>query len=398
MKTNQARITYLSWPLGLIIRILFSIIVVMLICQSCTEDSVNNKNLLEVNIKKAPSAHIWEASKNIELIPLETDLNSIIVRIGSQLLLKRDTFIVLDVVKSSILFFSQSGKYLDKIANDGTGPVNIGRITDMEINPFTGNLDILSPDGRFFTYNFQSQTVSRSFILPEVKSVHYFVNLTEDIVAFYSSIYDDYKLYIYSRERKEITERLMPNPDKEGKVRMGLTVSPFYRTNDQVRLVYSFDYTIYTVTPAGLTPFLKLDFGRYNLNADEVPPTSGDDVFSFKRYQDENSTVFPIISYFEDDDKVLCSVAYGNNNFRTIWYEKSDQSYRFLQVPFEGKFLPHLAFDGKNHYGVVVNHLAKDKVFTKNILDQSNKGIFDRIDEDDNPLIIKYQLVEQLKD
>lgn len=397
MKANEARITYHSGAFGLIIRILFSIAVVMLICQSCTEDSVNNKNLLEVNIKKAPSAYIWEASKSIELIPLETNLNSFIARIGHQLLLKRDTFIVRDAMNSSILFFSQSGKYLDKIANDGTGPVDIGRITDMEINPFTGNLDILSPDGRFFTYNFQSQTVRRSFILPEVRSVHYFVNLTEDIVAFYSEFYD-YKLYIYSRERKEITERLIPNPDKEGKVRMGLTVSPFYRTNDQVRLVYSFDYTIYNVTPTGLTPFLKLDFGRYNLNANEVPPSSGDDVFSFKRYQDENSTVYPIISYFEDDDKVLCSVSYGNNNFRTIWYEKSDQSYRFLKVPFEGKFLPLLAFDGKNHYGVVVNYLAKDKVFSKNILDQSNKGIFDRVDEDDNPLIIKYQLVEKLKD
>lgn len=99
-----------------------------------------------VDLDKPEKASLFDYFRSIELIPLETSSEALIFAI-SKMIIHEDKYYALDKRQRIIFVFDKTGQFLFKIDKKGLGAGEYLFIEDFNINPFTGNMEILEPYG-----------------------------------------------------------------------------------------------------------------------------------------------------------------------------------------------------------------------------------------------------------
>lgn len=118
-----------------------------------------------VDFDRPEKVSLFEYFRSIELIPLETS-SDVLVQGITKVVFHQDKYYTLDKPQCLIFVFDKTGKFLFKIGTKGQGAGEYAFIEDFNINPFSGNIEILEPYGRIHIYD-----VSGSFI--ETKRIAY---------------------------------------------------------------------------------------------------------------------------------------------------------------------------------------------------------------------------------
>ncbi len=345
-------------------------------------------NTIHFDIDNVKEYSISEVISDIKIIALETNKNSVCSNLIIKLIDHQGKFYLLDRKELAIYVFTEDGKFVEKIKNPGKGPGEFYAVNDINFNPFTGILEIMTPQGKMIGYDPDKKSFETLFHLPEVRSVHKFVNISKEIVLFYSNFEPKQFIY-YSREKKAIMGKSFENQNIEGRIRFA-GYSPFHKVDNKLQFLDPYAYDVYSVDSLKVSKVLTFDFGKYNLIYEDLPEKTHS-VQTYVDYLGENSIVFPIVNYIENEKIVGMVCQYRKAGIMLV-YDKESSTYYKVGLNPSSSFLPFLGKDQDQFYGICLNAEKITEILPSHILDAENRNVLQSIQEGDNPVLIKYKL------
>ena len=179
---------------------------------SCTPKVENkNENTIYVDLEKADKVSLWDIFSHIELIPLETNEESLIKGIR-KLVHYDNNYYIFDNEKTEILIFDSNGKYLNKISDRGEGPDEYRHINDFEIDKSNSKLLVLAPfKNSMFEYDLKGNFTNK-YKLPDIRGAYgSFFSLNTDTIV-YSTFDENNLIKLYSKSENKIVKELLPEP------------------------------------------------------------------------------------------------------------------------------------------------------------------------------------------
>ena len=373
----------------------FSLIICLFACQSKEQEDCL---ILKVQLEdKGVSFH--DLFERLELIPLETNDNSLIKQIAD-LYSINDTLFVFDrSLKSLYTFDALTGKHLNTIMKVGQGPGEYLYVADALIDTLGKTIKLLSAMPDFIsTYSYSGQFIER-FELPSKPPNAYskimeFDNETYLVWAFVDeSRFNLGNISFISKQTHQIlTSFWEPNG-----LEQYFVYFPFWKYNDKTCFSTVITNKVYQITKGGYHLVYQWDFGKYNVdkyresnafkvndkNRNEKNEKIGldfstrDDLYYFARKL-ENKTFYYAQIVFK-------------NNIKTsphIFYNKETGYYHYFFKTIEG--ISFFTFLLKDNY--IMGELSlenKDDLLKSNLLNDKDRLILDSMQEYDNPILIK---------
>lgn len=356
---------------------------VFLGCRS-GEGDVPSSDGIFIDITRDDEVSWKDLFSKIELVPLETRQDVHLYN-ADKVLLSEGHFYILDEKGSAVFIFTDEGKYVRKIQQVGRGPGEYLNICDMLINPHTNTIDILSPFGEVLSFDREGNFVSRIRLPKPPLAVHYFAVVDEDIFAFFSGT-DSKRVFLYSQKADSIvyTDREIP-PFISSKTYLNPPHSVFTEFGGGTFYFEPFSNDVFRVTADSLEKVYSWDFGRYNFHIHDLDPEASFQTnVEYLRAHTANAFLYNL----ETDRQIYTSVLF-DNKWKTILYDKNQESYHVFDELIEGVRLPWGRSFGQGFYfGISAPHAS---IFVSpEILDAHYQKIYQEIAIEDNPVIIMY--------
>lgn len=371
------------------------IITLFFSCSSSRKDSKNSDNGLKIEANRNDEVSVFDFFSKIEVIPLQTDSNSLLIfPLGEpdRVLMNEGKFYFLDKKQEVVIIFDQEGKFLNKIDRKGNGFGDYSSLSDFNINRFTGNIELLSDQGRYINvYDHSGEAfLERINFSDDVPVVHYFHHLTPDIYALFSSAKGG-DLYFFSKKAsKMIKGEEYSLPEWINRTVFSSSKNPFYIYNDSLFFQQMYNGNVYSISSTNnrLTPHLIWDFGAYTFDLSDIPK---DETISYyldfsKKISTKYATLFKI--YCENSACYFTRFKF-KNRFKHLILNKKTNEYVLFDQFKEGFHCLPLVVDEESMYAFI-SPTFLDFVIKPSVLDEENRQKYEQIKEDDNPVIIKY--------
>lgn len=374
--------------------ILFYFFLVIVLSQftGCNTDKENassikitkNGEIIKIDPSNTANLSMKDLYSKIELVPLETNKNSIIKEV-TKIVYYEDTYLILDENQNTVLIFDSCGKFINKIQKTGNGPGEYSLLYDFDINPFTKNLEFLNPRGEFLTYSRDGSFIS-SISIP-IKAPQKFIRLTKDLVLFYT-IYNKNKLAFFSQSKDSIIKNCFEFPEIILKTPLiSSQSSPFNRYDSTITFFQGFSNEIYFVDSTELYIKSIWDFGKNNLKLSEMSDNQPNNYYPiFLR----NSDYVHSFNYYIENEEYIYTRFMYHKIWTTLIFNKRNSEY-FLINKFKEKTVPP-GFPVFFAKGILtsIEPLQIQILVNESILDQRNREIYQNLNLENNPVIIKY--------
>ncbi|MBR0299324.1 MAG: 6-bladed beta-propeller, partial [Bacteroidales bacterium] len=338
-------------------------IVLFLMCSGCnprTLDSVHS-----VDLSKPEDLSFYDYFSRYEIIPLETETGAMINYYRTEWKMYGGLHYLLNTRLHSLDIFDGEGHFLRQINHRGNGHGEYGEAYDFQINPFTGNLEILDPMRGIYVYNSTGEAFIEHFRAP-ILATHFFASLSEDAYVMFSlSRQEDCKMLFYSRSQNKIVGEAYPIPAFLLLNTVWHPMSnPFYRHDGELFFSQFHDGTIFRVNEDyTLEERFHWNFGRQSFQVERLPQNEemgwyldymkrdSPKYATFFRYNAENSRYF--INSFE----------YDLENYNLIYDKQANQWHLLKAFKEQLRVLPRKMDDDALYYlmpGMFVERWSRD--------------------------------------
>lgn len=358
---------------------------------SCTSNKgVDLDTCTRINLNEEyGDVSVFDIFSKIEVFPLEMTDSSILARI-SEYDIWKDTIYIFDNQQDDIFVFEITGKFIGRLNRRGNGPGEYIRIADMNINRFSGNLEVLSVDGRIIVYDRKNLSFLSQIALPTY-FVHSFQNVSQDYDVLYFNSKTDNVLFLYSRKEDKIVASEWKIPEALSFTGF-LPLKPFYVYNDSLYLYKGYfgeTYLVTSDTTSILRPHHSWDFGDNTFNLDAVLPEKDwryyDDIYM----KGSAKQALGFVPCFENNKFYMMKFRYRNEE-KFLFYDKKEKNSKLFHVFKEG-FPIYIRFVD-NEYGISICEVDyKEKHMNISVLDDENRRRFLSINEESNPFVIRFK-------
>ena len=133
-------------------RFLIYLFLCILFCQ-CKSEEKTSDIITPIDLKTlSEDVSFYDLFTKAEIIPLEI-CNSSMLATVDKYEISNDTIYILDRRQHDVFMYDLSGHFLGRLSRKGNGPGEYPAISDMTINRFTGNVEILSTTGCLMIYS-----------------------------------------------------------------------------------------------------------------------------------------------------------------------------------------------------------------------------------------------------
>ena len=371
-------------------RIIIVIIWGMLLMTSCNQQIINRESTVcKIDLKKTISPSFYDYFSRVEIIPLETSENSLIKYVGERIY-HDSKYYILDTPQKKILVFDENGNFLYDINKHGNGPGEYTELYSFYFNPFTGDLDLLSPMGGILRYDSLGQNFKEKIPHPlTVPAVHQFIALDKDTYLLFSDSREGNKMVVYNIVQRKIISELYDLPKfLLFNTFYHHTYSPFYVCEGKVHFVQSYNGDVFTFENNSLIPKYHWDFGEQNFEISDLKDEPMEYYFKYARTVGAKyANIF--VSYGENSRYYITDFAYDNKYWTLIYDKQSKEPVVFNAFKEGHECIPSFVDES----GVYL--IGADPNYGLNIqnaedLDADTRKVFDSIKDDDNPVVIKY--------
>ncbi|MCK9304656.1 MAG: 6-bladed beta-propeller, partial [Bacteroidales bacterium] len=219
-----------------------------------------------------------------EYIPLETNNNSLLGNIR-KIFFEKSMFYVVDN-NNVCKIFDRKGKYLKTIDRKGNGPEEYAQISDINVDPETGNILILERN------NIKEFDISGKFIkkIESPEKTFTFFNFTILSNGLFAANISNFKprgkeegFLIYDSSLKIHNKITFPSPTVKPQpptpdgafsfVPVFSDIYRFSRCKSQVNISREFNDTVYLLNKNfSLSPLYVFDFGNFSFNKQNLSP------------------------------------------------------------------------------------------------------------------------------
>lgn len=371
-------------------RIIIVIIWGMLLMTSCNQQIINrDSTVCKIDLKKTISPSFYDYFSRVEMIPLETSENSLIKYVGERIY-HDSKYYILDTFQKKILVFDENGNFLYDINKYGNGPGEYTELYSFYFNPFTGDLDLLSPMGGILRYDSLGQNFKEKIPLPlTVPAVHQFIALDKDTYLLFSDSREGNKMVVYNIVQRKIISELYNLPKfLLFNTFYHHTYSPFYVCEGKVHFVQSYNGDVFTFESNSLIPKYHWDFGEQNFEISDLKDEPMEYYFKYARTVGAKyANIF--VSYGENSRYYITDFAYDNKYWTLIYDKQSKEPVVFNAFKEGHECIPSFV-DESGVYLIGADPNYGLNILNAEDLDADTRKVFDSIKDDDNPVVIKY--------
>lgn len=390
--------------------IVFYIFLSVLFASSCTR---NDNKTIYIDPDSKDQYSFDDFVKYTEIIPLETCEEALIKNITKVVFYKNQYF-VKDIYEG-LFVFDENGSFKRKIGRKGRGPGEYGYIADFCINRYNSNIEILSPRGTIMIYSIDGEfltTINNNSI-----EVSNFLIVDKDLILFFHQSQVPV-MTLYSRKKQSVIKDFFKVPTNfERKRPYPLLTPPFYIANGDTMIHYGYTNDVYTYSNQDITYKYSFDFGKHNFLMDDYEWSLELDKAYYRELLWKNKNiVFGFNNHFETERFILKQFYYKQGSWVFIIDKK--KSKNFIIPVFMDLYTQNLnrslgweklslATETGTRLGIVLNWdsgpeyiltsvNAEKKEFYINLssLDSKNRKIYDSISLSDNPVLVKYYLID----
>ena len=369
----------------------YSAIISLLLLCCCNKVQENTKkNVISVDINKKNNISIFDLFEKVEIVPLETNDLSLIRDI-SKVICHNKIFYVFDFEEKKIFAFDDDGKFIFKIDNRGQGPQEYLYIADFDIDKDNNFLTLLDAIKKELNEYSLDGIFLDKLKLPPLKNATYssMKYLNNNTIALWSFDYSN-RLKFYSKDNKKIFKECFP---EENSAFDQVYSEDFVYGNFLIR---NFDNNVYEMLPEGdISVAYTWDFGKLNFDHNKLdkPAKSNDDKF-FKDFIN-SITSSEVVNYFfvnagGNSDYIFSTVLRKDKHIN-LWHYKAKNKTVVFEKTTEGAYFWPIYWTDSFVIGIIPGIYNLNDVVPDNILDEENLKKKNQYNEDDNPILIRYQ-------
>ncbi len=390
-------------------RTTIGLIAIFCILSSCGNNQQDG--VITIDADKKITKTLDDYISNIEIVPLETNEEALL-RNYWKVIEYNDKYYVQDR-SNGLYVFNNKGKYISNIGDLGNGPGEYIYISDFQINPYTGYIEILEPRGKVKVYNPRGEFLyyyGRRF-----QEVSYFYIVDEDMVLFSHNSCSP-TLNLYSRKADSVVRSFLSFEHDFMIFRPVRTDAHYYVYNDVLYIHHGYTNEIYKLDNNRLSPVLKLDFGNNNINIQNYPWEFAESDKEVGKDFVDRKYVYAFRDDFENDRYMIKKFCFRNDILLLIYDKRKDEYEILYDLPGcmryffgdarrysyylnnelpgareTGTRLPQiLNWDSGDEYVLVsINSQTKARFINPEILDEENLEKYNNIKPNDNPALVK---------
>ncbi|MFC3415630.1 6-bladed beta-propeller [Algoriphagus hitonicola] len=307
-----------------------SIIFFLFTLVSCGEHQESNH--VSINLESPHTENLNDVFSEFGIIPLELHPEAQLVEID-KLLVTDSHYFVLDRSSAVIFVFDKKGEFSNKLDAFGEGPGEYLAISDFNINPFNGNLEVLSPDGVLIVYD-SDFTFLDEFSLEGLSSFQYFNYLNEDLIALNTLDHrNPAPVILWSRiQRKLFKEVYLPLHELE-KHHLVFMEDIFFRSANSLFICTRFANEVYQITEDSLLLKKQFDFGKYNFPTDQIKADEAEKYYH-DFFSEQIQSAFGSIKKYNESDRSVVFQFSLEGKTRFFVQEKASGKYQILDRYF----------------------------------------------------------------
>lgn len=368
-------------------------ILLFVICFTmCTPEQKSGDAIL-VDLDQPEKASLFDYFRFIELIPLETS-SDILIQGITKVVAHQDYYYALDKPQCLIFAFDKTGKFLFKIGTKGQGAGEYAFIEDFNINPFSGNIEILEPYGRIHTYDVSGNFIeTKRIAYPGFKVAHSLAAL--DTATYVSqSVFEPKKIHYFNLDEQKLLHEEFEEDMELGSYSHG----PYQYENNWFffRPVHP---VVYKMGKERLEVAFQFDFGKYTKEG-RTAVFSQESERNFAKRTEEMFDQFSymIQSVRHNNKYIFASLFWKDQNHRAnVIHDKSTGKTKYI-IDFDEKVWFN-SYRGEaviitDEYALMpIQWVDLEKRITKEMLDDKQKATLEKLlqaDMEQNPILIKY--------
>ena len=324
--------------------------------------------------------------KQCHTVFLETNDNSLIREIN-RIYKTEDYIFIFDKLLKKICVFDDQGKYQTKIHNIGQGPQEYISLMDFCLDTEKEQIVLLcDKPNKIMRFTYSGEFVS------EIKHSDFFRSIVMDSQYVYcnrselnKTDLDKFEICCMNRSGEQIDNLL---PTRDNITNTMFNTGNFLNKSENVYYTRRFDNTVYQLNKDKVTKKYMLDFGKFNLPDYLLKET---DMRKFADECHEKQYVYSITEFVENEKYLMF-----NTNQSICLYNKNDKT--FIGYPAINNTEFDIASNSfysnsydKNSIVVIIEpgilYMLKDLVKD----DDNTATLYEKIKEDDNPLLFFYQ-------
>ncbi len=376
------------------LNLIISLFFFVFLFNSC-QDNKSPDNIIHIDVDKISSISASDWFSSMELVSLETKEQSLLNKCY-KMEYYHGRYYIHDLKQHAAFVFDSIGSFLfSTLFYKGHGPQEYLSMTDLTINPSSGNMEILDSSARKIIVFSKEGKPIKSIKLPNsLMPLGNFISLPDDLYVFYSPDYtrDKNCLKVFSVKENKIIREMLPLDETTDHLVITNTTL-FYWYNDSVYFSHPFSNNdVYQIDKnLNIRKLYSYDYGAYTFNYKDLP--KNEDKRFYRRFDLENKEryAFTYMKY-ETSRFRFCFFTFKEKQY-IARFDKNNGQQQTISHKFkdEGMVLPPMLIDDQFIYNVAEPSWLPYMV-NRGLLSQKDQEKIRKVKEDDNPVIIKYKL------
>ena len=377
------------------------IISLLLLIYSCSNSKSKYENdphitNISIDVSAIPEVNLADIFKKIDLIPLETKKESLIGNVDQLIYVKDSCYIIRDGDRN-VLTFDKDGKFIaNSVSVRGNGPGEYAFVLSAIYNPFTKMIDILQPFNKVSSYTVSFHFVNEKKINYDGENYGFFHHVfpisESEYICLYPTIYDEYNtLFFYDSKEGKMIEKIIFD-DIYGYLTQ--TVNPVKYTDSYYYFTPALTtYTGYSIDidKRTVNPEVYLDFGKQRINQKETKQSDANGKIQNQLLQSR----FPIpVANLFNKNYLICRIFMSEKvEIHTLFCNLITEKKYLIREKTEDNYLIPFFYllEDTELYAAIFPYQISEYI-DPNLLSDKAKDYISKIEEDDNPIIVKYSL------
>lgn len=367
------------------------ILLLLIVCFTmCKQKTPQSDHFIAVDMDRPETVSFFDYFSSIELVQLENSSNALVSAI-SKFIVFKDNFYLLDKRQCVIFVFNQTGEYLFKIDNKGNGPGEYSFIQDFNINPFSGNIELLEPYGSVHIYDLSGNYFeTKRIIYPDFTAVHKFAIIDNKTHVFHAHYTPEMIIY-YNLDDNV----LLHKEYKEDRNLSYYAYKNVYSYQDDWFVYRPVNPFVYKIGMEKLEIAFQFDFGKYTREG-----LSSN--FTEEGRRNRNKL---LEEWFAQFPYAITTVRHNRHYlFTTLVWKEPNRMANIIYDQYTGKskfildFAEKVEFDPEvvtDEYVFSICHWVDlKKYISKEMLNDLQKEIFESLlqsTNETNPVLIKFR-------